>query len=179
MLSKMIKGRVGPVGLSLAAAALTAVAFAAVSVAQDDSGDKGSSDSKGGGGDVLRFGPAPGGPPAIEDLSEADQQALEEFRQCMSDQGVEPPPRPEASGDGTFKRRLEPPSEAERAKMEQAFEACEDKLPEGARAMGPHPCGPPPAGAQGEGAAIPAPPPGAGSSQQEGITLPAPQGATS
>jgi hypothetical protein len=176
MPSKMIKGRVGPVGLSLAAAALTAVAFAAVSVAQDDSGAKG---SKGGGGDVLRVGPGPGGPPAIEDLSEADQQALEEFRQCMSDQGVEPPPRPEADGDGTFKRRLEPPSEAERTEIEQAFKACEDKLPEGARAMGPHPCGPPPAGADGEGAAIPAPPPGAGSSREEGTTLPAPQGATS
>lgn len=180
MPSKMIKGRVGPVGLSLAAAALTAVAFAAVSVAQDDSGAKGSKGGKeAGSGDVLRVGPGPGGPPAIEDLSEADQQALEEFRQCMSDQGVEPPPRPEADGDGTFRRRLEPPSEAERAKMERAFEACEDKLPEGAQAMGPHPCGPPPDGADGEGAAIPAPPPGAGSSRQEGTPLPAPQGATS
>jgi hypothetical protein len=176
-ITRALRGRVGPVGLSLAAAALTAVAFAAVSVAQDDgSGAKG---SKGGGnGDVLRVGPGPGGPPAIEDLSEEDQQALDQFRQCMSDQGVEPPPRPEADGDGTFKRRLKPPSEAERAKMEKAFKACEDKLPEGARAMGPHPCGPPP-GADGEGAAIPALPPGSGSSQREGTTLPAPQGATS
>ena len=179
MISKMtkaIRGRVGPVGLSLVAAALTAVAFAAVSVAKDDSGDKQ------GNGDVMRAGPGPGGPPTIEDLSEEDRQALEEFRACMEDQGVEPPPRPdgegaEGDGPGTFEQRVEPPSEEERAQMEEAFEACKDNLPEGARHLGP-PCGPPPGGPDGEGAAIPAPPPSSGS-QQEGTAAPAPQGASS
>ncbi len=145
MLKKM-KRRVGPVSLSLAAAALTAIAFAAVSFAAKDDG---------------------GGPPGAGfrmELSEGDREALEEFRSCMSDQGVdlpEPPPAPgeEGGGDRTFEHRLKPPSESERAKMDEALEACEDKLPEGAGRPGP-PCGPPPGGPNGEGAAVPAPPPG-------------------
>lgn len=157
-----IRGRVGPVGLSLAAAALTAVAFAAVSVAKDDGGSRQESAR----GDVMFAGPP------------------EEFRQCMEEQGVEPPPEPPRLDEGeegeprTFEHRIKPPSEEERAKMEEAFKACEDKLPEGARQFGPHPCGPPPGAPEGEGAAIPAPPPSSGS-QQEGTVAPAPQGASS
>ena len=158
-----IRGRVGPVGLSLAAAALTAVAFAAVSVAKDDGGN-----GKARGPDVAIAGP--GGPPMMfQDLSDEDRAALEEFRSCLEDQGVDPPPRPPDPGepgrDGTFEQRIAPPSEEERAKMEEAFKACEDKLPEGARQFGPHPCGPPPGAPKGEGAAIPAPPPSSGSQQ--------------
>ncbi len=156
----------------LAAAALTAAALAAVSVAQDG----GSNESQG------RWRRAPSaGPPLAEELSDEDRQALEEFRSCMEDKGVEPPPRPPGPGEGgqgNFELRIEPPSEEERAKIEEAFKACEDKLPEGARQLGPHPCGPPPGAPDGEGAAIPAPPPSSGS-QQEGTVAPAPQGASS
>ena len=106
-------------------------------------------------------------------LSDEDREALEEFRSCLEQQGVEPPPEPprldedEMPEPGTFEHRIKPPSEEERAKMEEAFEACEDKLPEGVRGHGPLPCGPPPGAPKGEGAVIPAPPPSAGS-QQEG-----------
>ena len=138
------------VWLPLAAAALTAVAFAAVSVAQ--SGD---SDKRGDEGPGVAIA-SPGGPPMLfERLSDEDRKALDEFRSCMEDQGVEPPPE--------FKHRIDPPSQEERAKVEEAFEACEDKLPEGARQFGPHPCGPPPGAPEGEGTAIPAPPPSSGS----------------
>jgi hypothetical protein len=161
----------------LMAAALTAAAFAAISVAKDDGSGQGNGDAA---------GPAPG-PPGVAfrmELSDEDRKAIEEFHSCMEDQGVdlpEPPPAPGSEGDDedrTFERRLEPPSEEERAKMDEAFEACKDKLPEGARQFGPHPCGPPPGGPGGEGAAIPAPPPQP-ESQQEGTAAPAPQGASS
>ena len=178
MLKKM-KRRVGPVSLSLAAAALTAVAFAAVSVAAKDDG------SKQGGGDVARPS-APGGPPGVAfrmELSDEDREALEEFRSCMSDQGVdvpEPPPAPGEEGDGgdRFEHRLKPPSEEERAKMDEAFEACSDNLPEGAAGHPGPPCGPPPGGPGGEGAAIPAPPPSSGSENQ-GTVAPGPPAASS
>ena len=158
---KMIK----KIWLPLAAAALTAVAFAAVSVAQNGDSDKGKEQ----GPDVAIA--SPGGPPMMfERLSEEDRNALEEFRSCLEDQGVEAPPEPprldEEERDGEpriFKHRVDPPSEEERTKMEEAFQACEDKLPEGARQIGPHPCGPPPGAPEGEGAAIPAPPPSSGS----------------
>lgn len=134
-LSKMTKSmrrRLGPVGLSLVAAALTAVAFAAVSVAQDDGSKKDDSD-RGGGTFENRTGPPP-------ELSEEQKQQLGEFRRCMEDQGAPAPPRP---GDFEGGERPEPPSEADREKIEQALEACEDKLPEGVRPPGPG-CGPPP-----------------------------------
>src|SRR5262245_22833993 len=122
---RAIRGRVGPIGLSLIAAVVTAVAFAAVSVAKDDTGSQNGNRN----GDAVQ--PGPGGPPMQQNLSEEDQQKLDEFRQCMSDQGVEPPPRPDenGNGDGTFDQKVQPPSEEERSKMEQAFEACKDKLP--------------------------------------------------
>jgi hypothetical protein len=151
-----MRRRVGPVGLSLAAAALTAVAFAAVSVAKDD-GSNG--DQARAGGDEATFEHRVG-PPRMEDLSEEDRQALEEFKQCMEDNGAPAPPEPGDFEDG---ERPEPPSEADREKIEKALDACRDKLPEGVHHFGPGgPCGPPPPGARGEGAAIPAPPPGPG-----------------
>jgi hypothetical protein len=114
-----------PLGLSLLAAALTAAALAAVSVAQDDGG--------------KATGP----------------EEMEAFRSCMERNGAPAPPEPPAAGeeeDGTFERRLEPPTEEERAKIDEAFEACRDELPEGVRHFGPGgpgspggPCGPPPA----------------------------------
>jgi hypothetical protein len=42
-----------------------------------------------------------------------------------------------------FEHPLKPPSEEDRARIEKAFEACEDQLPEGATAFGPGPGGPP------------------------------------
>lgn len=148
----------------LAAAAVTAAAFAAISVAQDNNGSgQGNNDS------AVPQG-APPGAPAIRELSDEDRQALEEFRSCMKEQGVDvpgPPPAPGSEGDEgdggdrTFHHRLKPPSEEERAKMDEALKACEDKLPEGAQ-FGHGPCGPPPGGPPGEGvdgAAAPGPPP--------------------
>jgi hypothetical protein len=170
MISKTINAlrrRVGPVGLSLLAAALTAVAFAAFAVAKDDNSTNGN-----GGGDVQRA--APGGPGEFRhQLSDADKQKLEEFRQCMSDQGVDPPPRPDQGKSGS-QSRPKPPSEKERAKIDKAFQACKDKLPEGAQAMGPHPpCGPPPgAGPQQQQGQQ-------GQQEQQGYAVPAPQGSTS
>lgn len=172
MLSKTIKAmrrRAGPVGLSLAAAALTAVAFAAVSVAAKDDGSKAEKSGEAQGGD--RTFERPAGPPRTEDLSAEDQQALEEFKACMEENGAPAPPEP-----GEFDRDNppEPPSEADRAKIEKAMEACEDKLPEGARGhFGGPPCGPPPGG--GEQGTAPAPPPG--NRSQQGDTQSAPQGA--
>ena len=125
--------------MSLAAAALTAAAFAAISVAQDDGGN-----GEAGKGEVERA-PHPG-PPRMHELSAEDREAMESFRSCMEENGAPPPPEP-PQGDA-FERRLEPPSEEERAKIDEAFEACRDELPEGARAFGPGPggppCGPPP-----------------------------------
>jgi hypothetical protein len=173
---RSLRRRVGPVGLSLVAAALTAVAFAAVSVAKDDSG----SGQKGAPGAPQA---APGGPPlGFElNLSDEDKQKLEDFRQCMSDQGVEPPPAPPKPGeDRTFKRRLKPPSEEERQKMDDAFEACKDKLPEGAQGMGPGgPCGPPPGPPPGQQQGTAPGQQGSGSNQDQGYAVPAPSGATS
>lgn len=150
MLKKM-KRRVRPVSLSLVAAAVTAAAFAALSFADKDDG-----------------GSPQGVGPRVE-LSEQDREAMEEFRSCMSEQGVdvpEPPPAPGSEGDDgdrgdRSEHRLKPPTEEERAEMEKAFEACEDKLPEGAPHPGP-PCGPPPGGpAPGQ------PAPGAPGQQQD------------
>jgi len=137
--------RLGPVGLSLAAAAITAAGFAAFSVAAGDDKD-GSRDERAFG----VAGPGPGGPGVLhaEGLSEADQQKLEDFRQCMEDQGLPAPPRfRESEGPP------EPPSREEfeqmREKLEAAHEACKDELPEKLRDLPPppfghDPCGPPP-----------------------------------
>ncbi|MGZ5336304.1 MAG: hypothetical protein ACXWZ6_12465 [Solirubrobacterales bacterium] len=174
MLSRSIKAlrrRVGPVGLSLIAAALTAAAFAAVSTAaKDDSGNK-QGDQRGA---VERSRHAP------PELSEEDQAKLEEFRQCLEDNGVSAPPEPGELEEGD---RPEPPSKAELKKMQKAHEACADKLPEGMEfhggpggPMGCGPGGPPPeAGSNREGTALPAPPSGG----SQGDVMVAPQGSTS
>src|SRR4029453_8260033 len=85
--------RVGPLAMSLAAAALTAVAFAAISLA-----DNGSNSGNSGRDEHIFRAPAPpGGGPGVmfgDDLSEADKQKLEDFSQCMEDNGAPPPPHP-------------------------------------------------------------------------------------
>jgi len=171
MLKKMtqaMRRRVGPVGLSLTAAAVTAVAFAAISMAASDGGGKAEKGLQQGSGPEA--GLTPPEPPA---LSEGDEAKLEEFRSCMEENGAEPPPDP-----GEIRERVrngeppDPPSEAEREKMRTAFEACEDKLPEGVHMfVGPGgpgcgPGGPPPARKEsGEGQ---------GDNQSQGFVVPAP-----
>jgi hypothetical protein len=174
MLSRTIKAmrrRVGPVGLSLIAAALTAAALAAVSTAAEDDGDKQGRDD--GPRSFHRAMPAP------PELSEEDQAKLDEFRQCMEDNGAPAPPEPGELKEG---ERPEPPSEADIKKMRKAEEACAEKLPEGL--PGPHggpmgcgPGGPPPpgAGSNREGTAVPAPPSGG----SQGDVMVAPRGSTS
>jgi hypothetical protein len=143
MLSKFksMRGRVGPLGSALAAAALTAAAFAAVSVAQNDGGAKDTEKSDEGDPRVERHF-VPGGP----GLWEEDREAMESFRKCMEDQGVElpEPPDPGELGPGEMPDPPKPPTEAERAEIEKAHEACKDKLPEGAE-FGLHGCGDGPA----------------------------------
>jgi hypothetical protein len=144
-----MRRRLGPLGLSLVAAALTATAFAGVSAAQNgDSGDDGERD-RSPHGDVLRA-PGPGGPHVfMERLSEEDRKAHEEFRQCMEDNGAPGPPElPEPGSEDEMPAPPEPPSEADREAVEKALEACEDKAPDGAGFALPAPgapgCGPPP-----------------------------------
>jgi hypothetical protein len=147
--------RFGPLGLSLLAAAITAVGLAAVSVA-----DSGGSGDGGGDGNAPRtfemegpLGAGPGVAIAGPDLSAEDRQKLEDFRQCMEDNGAPGPPhRGEIDpSDGPPK----PPSAEDREKLEKAFEACKSKLPEKLRDAGPpgihtFRCGPGGPGEQGE-----------------------------
>ncbi|MGH2922717.1 MAG: hypothetical protein ACRDKH_01635 [Solirubrobacterales bacterium] len=136
---------------SLAAAALTAAAFAAISVAQDGGSDDGSAgDEKARSGGPMVFEHRVGPPPEI---SAEDRAAMEEFRACMQENGAEVPEPPDP---GEFRRGEmpdppEPPTEEERAAIEKALEACEDKLPEGA-GFGIGPCGSDEDGADEEGA---------------------------
>jgi hypothetical protein len=130
--------RTGPLAMSLAAAALTAVAFAAISVA--DNGGGGGRDRGGSGKDVeiMRAPAPPGGGAGVffhDNLSDADRQKLEEFRQCMEDNGAPGPPDPGEidPGDGPPK----PPSAEDREKLREAFEACKDNAPEALREAGP------------------------------------------
>jgi hypothetical protein len=173
-----MRRRMGPVGLSLLAAALTAAAFAAVSTAAKDDGNK----QKGGEPPVFeqRLSPPP-------ELSAEDQQKLEEFRQCMQDNGAPAPPDP-----GEMHQRFrsgempEPPGAEEIEKLRKAHEACADKLPEGmdlrfhAGPGGPAgpgcggPGGPPHEEGTQEGTSAPAP-----SGRAQGDVLYAPSGASS
>jgi hypothetical protein len=140
--------RIGPLWLSLLAAGITAVAFAAVSLA--DSGSGSGSASNGSGNQTFQM-PAPprgaagatviGGP----NLSDSDRKKMEEFRQCMQDNGAPGPPTHVDPSDGPPK----PPTAADREKLQKAFEACKDKLPEAMQNAGPpqigtFKCGPPP-----------------------------------
>jgi hypothetical protein len=147
--------RFGPLGLSLLAAGITAIGVAAVSLAASGNGSGGT--SSGGGSRTFQLPPPPGGgmgearvaPP---NLSEADRKKLDEFRQCMEDNGAPAPPEPGRidPSDGPPK----PPNAADREKFQKAFEACKSKLPEQLRDAGPpgafH-CGPPPGSPPAQG----------------------------
>jgi hypothetical protein len=140
--------RFGPLGLSLLAAGITAVGVAAVSLA--DSGGSGSTGNDRG-TQTFQMPAPPGGAAGMRiagpDLSSEDRQKLEDFRNCMEDNGAPAPPDPGKidPSDGPPK----PPSAADREKLQKAYEACKDKLPEELRDGGPpgigtfH-CGPPP-----------------------------------
>jgi hypothetical protein len=141
--------RFGPLGLSLLAAGITAVGLAAVSLA--DSGSGGSSGDTSG---VRTFEmPAPGGGVgavsiAGPNLSGADRQKMEDFRKCMEDNGAPGPPDP---GDFDPSNPPKPPSAADQEKLQKAWEACKDKLPDAMQKGPPRigTCGPPP-GAPGQ-----------------------------
>jgi hypothetical protein len=173
--SGAIVERLGPIGLSLVAAAITAAGFAAISLAaKDDSGtgNRGDSDERG-----LHVAIGPPGPLG-ENLSAEDRQKLEDFRACLEEQGVEPPKPPRFDRDNP----PEPPSreemEAMRAEMEKAHEACKDKLPEDLQDV-PGPIGgvhceaggPPPARREGGE--------NQGENQSQGFVVPAPSGSAS
>jgi len=130
--------RLGPLGLSLLAAGITAVAFAAVSLAANG----------GGGTTTQRAVPAP--PPGAGDvimhrapmLSAADQKKMQEFQQCMQDNGAPAPPRLDPNSGPP-----KPPSADDQQRIQKAYEACKDKLPSGLQNAGPPHigvCGPPP-----------------------------------
>ncbi|HEY3192482.1 MAG TPA: hypothetical protein VGJ61_06835 [Solirubrobacterales bacterium] len=139
--------RFGPLGLSLLAAGITAVGVAAVSLA--DSGG-GSSGSGGGTGTQTFEMPAPGGGVGVgaiagPNLSAEDRQKMEDFRKCMEDNGAPAPPSHIDPSQGPPK----PPSAEDRQKLQKAFEACKDELPEDLQKAGPPrigtlECGPPP-----------------------------------
>ncbi len=137
--------RLGPLGLSLLAAGITAVGLAAVSLA-----DSGSGSASNGSGVQTLSAPGPGGGVGVTtfrgpNLSAADRQKMEDFRKCMEDNGAPGPPTHMDPSDGPPK----PPSAADRQKIQKAYESCKDKLPEGMRNAGPPmigsvKCGPPP-----------------------------------
>jgi hypothetical protein len=144
--------RLGPLGLSLLAAGITAVGVAAVSLA-----DSGSGNASNGSGSATFSAPAPGGGAGVmtfrgPNLSDADRQKMEDFRKCMEDNGAPAPPDP--STIDPSKAPPKPPSAADRDKLQKAYEACKDKLPTdmqnaGPPAIGTFKCGPPP-GAPGQ-----------------------------
>lgn len=137
--------RLGPLGLSLVAAGITAIGVAAVSLA-----DSGGTTTSNGSGSATFSAPAPGGGVGVTtfrgpNLSAADQKKMEEFRQCMQDNGAPAPPDP--SNIDPSKGPPKPPSAADREKIQKAYEACKDRLPAGMQNAGPPRvglCGPPP-----------------------------------
>jgi hypothetical protein len=148
-----IRRRLGPVGMSLAAAALTAIGFAAVSMA-----DGGGNDTKEGDSGAMWAAPPPGGGVGVmrlRGLSDEDQQKLDDFRQCMEDNGAPAPPDPGEIDPSEGPPKL--PSAADREKIQKAYEACKDELPEDLqRGDGPPPlggpgCDSPPAVQQNQG----------------------------
>ena len=143
--------RFGSLGLSLLAAGITAIGFAAVSLA-----------ASGGGGTTTRSSlppPPPGAGAAImhrAPLSAADRKKMQEFQQCMQADGAPAPPRFDPNSGPP-----KPPSAADQQAIQKAYETCRDKLPSGLQNAGPpHTgvCGPPPMGA----------PPAPGQSQGSG-----------
>jgi hypothetical protein len=146
--------RLGPLGLSLLAAGITAVGVAGVSLA--DSGN-GNANTSNGSGSAGYSAPGPRGGVGVmslraPNLSAADRQKMEDFRKCMQDNGAPGPPDP--SNIDPSKGPPKAPSAADREKLQKAFQACKDKLPEQMQNAGPprigtfH-CGPPP-GAPGD-----------------------------
>src|SRR4051795_9998455 len=143
--------RLGRLGLSLLAAGITAVGVAAVSLA-----DSGNDNASNGSGNQTFQAPAPGGGAGVmsfhgPNLSAADQQKMEDFRQCMEDNGAPGPPDP---SDIDPSNPPKPPSADDRDKIQKAYEACKDKLPSDMQNAGPpgiatFKCGPPPPGAPG------------------------------
>jgi hypothetical protein len=138
--------RLGRLGLSLLAAGLTAVGVAAVSLA-----DSGNDNASNGSGAQTFQAPAPGGGVGVmsfrgPNLSDADKQKMEDFSQCMEDNGAPAPPDPSEFDPSNPPK---PPSAADREKIQKAYEACKDKLPEDMQNAGPpevgtFKCGPPP-----------------------------------
>ncbi len=125
--------RLGPLGLSLLAAAITAVGLAAVSLADSGSGSGSSKSNQ----TFEMHAPPPGAAGAVvfggANLSDADRQKMEDFRKCMEDNGAPGPPTHIDPSDGPPK----PPSAADREKLQKAYEACKDKLPEDLQKAGP------------------------------------------
>ena len=150
--------RFGPLGLSLLAAGITAVGFAAVSLADNGSGGSGDNTGTSSGARTFQMPAPPGGAAGVAfadpNLSAADRQKLEDFRTCMEDKGAPGPPDP--SKIDPSQGPPKPPSAADREKLQKAFEACKAKLPEKLRDAGPpgtgtfH-CGPPPGPAPKQG----------------------------
>jgi hypothetical protein len=138
--------RFGPLGLSLLAAGITAVGFAAVSL-----GDSGGDGSSGNGGRTFEMPAPPGGEAGVTimgpNLSAEDRQKMEDFRKCMEDSGAPAPPDPGKIDPSSAPPK--PPSAGDRQKLEKAYEACKEKLPADLQKAGPpeigtfH-CGPPP-----------------------------------
>lgn len=142
---KGITIRLGPLGLSLLAAGITAVGVAAVSMADSGNGNTGNRT-----GSATFQAPGPGGAGVTmfrgPNLSAADRQKMEDFRKCMEDNGAPGPPDPSNIDPSNPPK---PPSAADRDKIQKAYEACKDKLPEGMQNAGPPQigtmkCGPPP-----------------------------------
>ena len=142
--------RFGPLGLSLLAAGITAVGFAAVSLA--DSGGGGSS---GNGAQRFEMPAPPGGEAGVTimgpNLSAEDRQKMEDFRKCMEDNGAPAPPAHTDPTTGPPK----PPSAEDRQKLDKAYQACKEKLPPdlpkaGPPRIGTFQCGPPPGAPQRE-----------------------------
>ena len=151
--------RLGPVGLSLLAAGVTAVAFAAVSLAANGNGSSG---SNGNGAQSQALPPPPGGGPGVmtfrDRLSAEDRQKLDDFRKCLEENGAPAPPAPPDPGKiDPSQGPPKPPSQADQDKLQKAYEACKDKLPQDMQNAGPPQlhagggplCGPPP-GAPGQ-----------------------------
>jgi hypothetical protein len=137
--------RLGPLGLSLAAAGITAIGLAAVSLADSGSG----SASNGSGTQTFQMpappGGAAGGTMIGPNLSAADRKKMEEFQQCMQDNGAPGPPSHIDPSTGPPK----PPTAGDQQKLQNAYEACKDKLPAAMQNAGPpqigtFKCGPPP-----------------------------------
>ncbi len=148
MKKRAITIRFGPLGLSLLAAGITAVGFAAVSLAADG--------GSGGGTSTQSSVPAPPPRGAVTIMraprpSAADRQKMQEFQQCMQENGAPAPPGLDPSSGPPS-----PPSAADQQKIQKAYEACKDKLPSDLQNAGPPHlgvCGPPPGAppAQGQG----------------------------